>query len=273
MTFDHYLFSSFKEYLDRKVTEKLAAWRTATIPLFAQNDNRKKEYKIVGAGPKQWVFDSGITSDIVKNNGLNGDWANAKVDYRNARLIIPKNGIGTAPASIVGSYKLFNSYISTSSDEDLFLNTNWDEAPEIISPNNSSKPYSYHAPCYFIKLGATYNRGLELGGRDKTTYDIKVPVFCKSEGDLYAIAGVFRDLQNTVAYVLDSTPLDEFNDLKEEGWTFYDKMAEMKELGSPKIYIEKVLFTPIQGVAIKQDFPQAAIGIATFTIFVGRMSH
>jgi hypothetical protein len=271
MNFDLSFVSSVKEYVDRKIIEKLSAWKVANIPLFEQNDSRLYNYRVLSAGTRQFLYDSEISSSIVSNSGLTNGWQNSKVDFKNSKLIVPKSpSIGSPPAYVTGAYKLYNSYVTSKSDEELFLNTAFLQNPEQITQTEAVKSDSFYSPCYFYKLGNTNNKPWSFGGTDQSIFDFKVTIFAMSESDLLSIGGVIRDLNNTNCYLLNSTPLNEYNDLKSKPWGFYQKMGEMKALGQPKISFDKTSFYPIKSDAIKSKIPNSFIGVANIRAFVCR---
>ncbi len=156
MNIDLAFISSIKEYVDRSIIQKLGAWKVADIPLFSKTDDKKSAYKILASGPRQWVFDSGITNSIVSASGLAGGWSAAQVDYKNSRLLLPAATATTGnPATVNGAYKLYNSYVSSLSDEELFLATDFGKNPEMLTQTAGTNADSYYSPCYFYKLGRT----------------------------------------------------------------------------------------------------------------------
>jgi hypothetical protein len=140
----------------------------------------------------------------------------------------------------------------------------------VLSQTAAVKADSYYAPCIFVKLASTHNEGLAVGGLDKTYYDIKVTAFVRTEAELIALGSVIRDLKNTATFVLNDTPLNEFNDLKARPWSFASKMGEMAGLGQPKIIIEDSYFNPLKSDVLTTKFPNVFIGVGTFKVFVAR---
>ena len=269
MNFDILFLSSFKEYLDHVVSEKLGSWTDVEIPVFETQDSRLPNYKILSSGDRQWVYDSGITTNIVKSSNLSGGWEYSKIDYTNSRIILPPGSVTTSdPMTVTGAAKRYNSYLSSSSDQTLLENTGFNRSPEMLSPDTSQKPYNYYAPCYFIKLSSTENDGFEVGSKDKVEYNIKVTYFTNSEFERICLAGVFRDLRNKPSFLIDKTPLDEFNDLKVTGWSYIQKMDEMLSIGQNKFYITDVRCTNLSGEGLLNKFPNSYIGIANFKVFV-----
>jgi hypothetical protein len=272
MIFDHAYISSLKEYIDRKIIEKLSAFRVADIPLFLQTgDDKRAGYKVLSAGTRQFLYDSGISNSIVNASTLSGGWQNGKVDFKNSKILLPAATATTSTPSVInGAYKLYNSYVTSKSDEELFLSMEFGKNPEQITQTGAVKSDSFYSPCYFYKLGKTSNEGFSFGGLDRSNFDIKMTVFTNSEADLFAIGGVIRDISNTVCYLLNSTPLNEFNDLKSRPWNFYSVMEQMKAIPQPKIHIEKTDFYPIKSDAIKSKLPNAYIGVANIKSFLTR---
>jgi hypothetical protein len=275
-TIDHAIVSSFKEYLDHKIAEKLSACKNVTVPLFLDStDDRMAGYKKVGAGPQQWLYDSSVSgATIASPSGFaTSGWQTAKTDFRNSRFIVPLSTSGTAPPSGTFAVKHFNSYVSTKDDEELFQNTVFDFAPEMNVPASATKADSYYSPCYFLKVSNTRNDGFEMGGVDKTSFNLKVTCFVKTEGELLALASVFRDLKNTNTMVLNDTPLDAYNDLKSRPWNFHNEMTNAEISGKPVIFVEEAYFGPLKIDNAISKFKNTYIGLGNFTIFVTRLSR
>lgn len=270
--FDHLYISSFKERLDHLITSKLEAWKNVSVPLILDTkDDRLSYYSVANGGNRQWVYDSSIVgANIASTDSLSGAWEDAHVDFRNARIISETQNLTTAPATLNVAQKYFNVYVSSFSDQDLFAKLAYDQAPELTSQTEPAKNDSYFAPCVFVKTGRTMNEGWALGGEDKTSFDIKVTVFARSEAELIAIGGVIRDMNQTATYLFDYTPLNEFNDLKNRPFNFRTKMQEMAALGQPKIIIEECYFNPIKSDALNSKLPNIFIGLGTFKTFVTR---
>ena len=274
--FDLAVISSLKEYLDHKVCEKLGAWQNKTVPLFLDlEDDRMSNYKKIGSGPNQWVYDSSMVGATIAdpNQFSHTSWKAAKTDFKNSRFIVPSSVSALAPTSAIVAVKHFNSYVSSRDDEDLLQNTSFDLPPEMTVQTKASQADSYHAPCYFVKSTYTINEGLAMGGLDKTIFNIRVTCFLKSEMDLLILASVFRDLGQTTTMVLPSTPLDEYNDLKSRPWNFHTKMQESIASGNKVIHIEKASFNPIKSDNINSKFKNTYIGLASLTVFVARYSR
>ena len=267
-TFDHQLFSSFKEKLDNAILRKLGAFQNVTIDLIEDTkDDRSASYSIAASNGRQWVYDSSIAgATIASSDALGGDWTGSNVDFTNGRLIGSSGLVDPAP-SINVAQKYFNSYMTTKSDEELFNQVYFDEGNEQIAQTEAVKGDSYYSPSYFVKLAKTNNEGFAFGGEDKTNYMINVSVFVRTEFELLAIAGVFRDMANTSGHVLDSTPLNEFSDLKDGPWSYADEMVAMKAAGAARFHIESVEVNPITSELLGKKLSNISIGLARFKLF------
>lgn len=273
LNFDQLYVSSFKERLDHLITNKLQAYTNVSAPLFANTtDDRLSSYKIASSRNKQWVYDSSVSgATIASSSGLSGGWQNAKVDFRNGRIVAPGNVTTPVPTSINVAEKYFNVYVSSDPDEELVLKL------DFLNKENDSQTQTkaitgdtFYGPCIFVKPGRTKNVGHEIGGKDRTYFDFKVSVFARSEAELLAVGGVIRDMNQTATFLLDSTPLNEFHDLKDRPWSFSDEMGAMRALGQPKIFIEDCYFNPIKSDALNTKLPNIHIGLGTFRTFVVR---
>jgi hypothetical protein len=266
---DLLILSSFKEYLDHTVIEKLGAWKNSTVPLFLDStDDRRAGYKKISSGPNQWVYDSSISGAVVADpaqfSGVS--WQAAKTDFKNSRFLVPSSVNETLPTTATLAVKHFNSYLSIKSDEDLFTNTKFNFEPEMLSQSSGTRADSYHGPCYFVKFSDTRNEGLAFGGLDKTIYTIKIISFVENEAELLSLASVFRDLKNKNTMVLNSTPLDEFNNIKSRPWSFHNEILAAQASGNPVISIEDSTFNPLKITKLSNIH----MGLGIFSISVAR---
>lgn len=269
---DHQYISSFKEQLDHTITKKLQAFKNVTLPLFLDTkDDRMSNYKIAGGGTRQWVYDSSVPgATIASLAGAGNQWTGGHVDFKNNRILGPSSFTAAFPATLAVAQKHFNVYTTTKSDEDLFANMEFGAPVEVKSQTKAVKADSYYAPCIFVKFGRTFNEGFALGGEDATNIDLKVTVFCRTEAELIAVGGVIRDMARTVIWLLDDTPLNEFNDLKARPWSFEAEQAAAALAGQPRIHIEDVYFNPIKSDALASKFPNVSIGLGSFKTFMVR---
>lgn len=267
------ILSSFKEYLDHKVVEKLGAWKNSSLSFFVDStDDRMVNYKKIGAGPRQWLYDSSISGATIADptQFTPTGWQAAKTDFKNARFVAPSGVAGAVPTSGTVAVKHFNSYLTTRDDEELFENTNFGFPPEMASKTAASKADSYHSPCYFVKMTNTRNEGLAFGGLDKTIYNVRVTCFAKTEAELISLASVFRDIKNTNTMVLNETPLNEFNDLKSRPWNFHTEITEAQASGNLVITVNDSNFNPLKSDNINSKLSNVFVGLGNFDIYVAR---
>lgn len=276
-TFDQILISSVKEYVDHRIASKLGAWKNATVPLFVDTkDTRRASFAKIGSGPRQWLYDSAISGANIADPSQfsNPAWQNAITDFKNSRFLLASgSATGVTPTGANVALKHFNSYVSSRDDEDLFQNTEWNFPPEVTSQTYATIADSYYAPCYFIKVSHTKNEGFAMGGLDKTLFNLKITCFAKTEGELLGIASILRDMQNTSTYILSSTSLNEYNDLKTRPWSFHEKLNEARSAGNSMIYIDETWFNPIKSDNINSKMKNIYIGLANMAVFVTRYSR
>lgn len=266
------ILSSFKEYLDHKVVEKLDAWQNVTISLFPVDDDRLVNYKKVGGGPHQWLYDSSIVGATIADPSqfATSGWQAAKTDFKNSQFLCPSSVTEPLPEAATLAVKHFNSYLSSNDDSDLLQNTQFDFPPEMMVKNSASEANQYYAPCFFVKYSNTRNDGFELGGAEKTSFNIKVTCFAKTEAELLALGSVFRDLKNTNTMILSFTPLDEFNDLKVRPWNFHEELLSAQNSGNSVITVEESSFNPLKSDNINSKLKNTYVGLGNFGISVIR---
>lgn len=272
MTNDFITISSFKEYVDHAVLEKLDAWENVTLNLFEnETSSRLGGASVLSSSPQQLVYDSSISGATIASSlsFSNDSWKTSMVDFKNAAFINTGVPTGIAPSSTSAAVKRFNSYISTRDDVELFENVVFDRSPELFEPY-STKLDSYYSPCYFIKLTNSRNEGLAFGGLDKTNYTIKITAFCNDEYDAISLGGVFRDMKSRNIQILNNTPLNEFNDLKTAPWNYKNEIISANASGSPVIEIQDVSFNFIKSDNLLNKLSNSFICLATFDVYVAR---
>lgn len=272
-TIDHYILSSFREFLDYKVMTKLSAFEPKTLNLYrdSTDDRMSGHYSLYSSGNPQWVYDSSIASvpSSVSHSGgtKNRGDDNMRIDFKNGRIIMDSGSTLTSP-TINCNVKYFNSYVATLPDEQLFINTLFKREPEQKDITSHVKGDSFFGPCYFIKMFTGFNEGFELGGLDKTIYNIRVFILTRSEFELIALGGIMRDLYLCSFGVLDSTPLNEFGDLKTVGW---DYTTSPKTRG--RCEIEDVRFVRIEPTSLASQFASIYPAFCNFKIFTTRFTR
>jgi len=278
--FDYNLFSTFREYLDYKVCKQLNAFREVSSLELVEDTSKTRISginKSLGSRSNQWVYDHSLGSTVAKASEFAGtDWENSIIDYKNGRVNLAASTSDANPASIQMSEKIFNSYITTKTDEEIFMKYATDAERRNLEGETTSgtiNPFdSYRSPAYFLKLFRTLNKPLGYGGLDQTFFEINVTTFCESEAQMIGLGSVFRDMQHRSFFLFEDTPLDYYDNLKSgfEDYSFEDYTNQMKANNQPQVFIEEVMFNPIKSDGTNNKLPNINIGIGKFKLFVAR---
>lgn len=280
MIFDYNLFSTFREYLDYKVCSVLGAYRDVNALELVEDTSDTKiagMYKTLAGRSQQWVYDASLGSNIASASEFAGtDWENAIIDFKNARVHMPTATSDADPPTIAVAEKHFNSYITTQTDQEIYMSLAVDAErrnKEGDTTSGTFTPYDdYSSPAYFLKLFRTMNKPLGYGGLDQSFFEINVTAFCNNEAEMIGLGSVFRDMQHRSFFLFDQTPLTYYNGLKPDfsSYSFEEYTNDMKIATQPQVFIEEVMFNPVKSDGTNNKLPNINIGIGKFKLFIAR---
>lgn len=231
---DHKIISSFKEFLSYKVLNDLQAYSNKTVNLYNYTDNRLKHNSVYGSPYAQWVYDSsvsgaqvpsGISSGLstINRTGSQG----LRIDYKHGRVVMNSGNSSMTSGTANVSVNDINFYITSQPEEKLVFENTYEFLPDLQAASNYIKPETIIAPCIFIKYDDTTANELALGGTNYSKWTIKVISICSSYEQIVGIGHVIRNLYGLVFPILDETPLNEVNDVKNPPWNYASKLLNV----------------------------------------------
>jgi len=280
-TFDHIFTSSFKEWFSNRLLEKGECFQNVTLPLYPVTDDPRlsTNYDIYGATAYQWVYNSNISgaqipTSINSNSGqINRGDGDMVIDFKNGRVLFPKgNNPSLESVTIDVALNEVNVYTTTLPDEQIVFEFRDDRLPDLIKSEEAEKADLTMAPCAILKMVKTTNEPFCLGGTDLTYFKMRVICFCNSEYQLTGMFSIFRDSENTCFRLLNNTPLNYFNDIKEiyaGDWNYSDE-AIFEQL-EPKLFIEQVDCMPVEIDNLNKNIPELHLGFIEFKVSMERL--
>lgn len=271
--YDHQLISSFKEWLEYKLLSKGRAFNTIISgDLFSNADPVFTNYNVYTAPYHQWVYDSSISGAIIptgvyKNTSLYGrGLSGLRIDFNHGRAIFDNGPVGNLKTSY--SLKEFNVYVTTKSEYQLIAETQFRTLPIYSVPNSGLNPNSVVVPAVFIRQSLVQNSPWAFGGEDLSTSTIRCVVIALNEYQLIGIGSLLRDSRYEILPLLNSTPFNEFGDLKSGYWNYETARNEVNQ--SNYSIIDDVVVSRVENDFITQHHPNFYLMVIEFKIMKPR---
>lgn len=262
---DHDVISSFKEFFNHRLLHNLHGFKNVTAPLYPYSGNRKFYGKKMYASPySQWVYDRSVSGVQIPSGvgSLNRGTSGLIFDFKNGRILVDSN------VSISGSLNVsvpdFNIYVTTTSFQKIVLENKFSYSPYLQSPTAAGKQESLVAPFIVFSLTNTTSQPFELGGIDSSNFLIQVGVLTDKVYDLMGAQKVVRDIARRVFPLVYTTPLNEYNDLKEGYWD-YDEVKNFAS-HSDLLYVNRTSFRILDSDFINDNHPNLRLGMGTISI-------
>jgi hypothetical protein len=262
---DHDVVSSFKEFLNYRILKYLSGYRNATLPLYPYSGNRKFVGKNMFATSScQWVYDSAISGVQIPSGlgSLNRGVSGLIIDFKNGRLIV-NSGVNLT-GSIDVSIPDFNIYVTTTPIQKIVLENRFQYAPYLKAANQHIVSDSIIAPCIILSLTSSSSTPFELGGIDSANFMFQVGVLSDKMYHIMGVQKMIRDIARRVFPILGTTPLNEFNDLKDGVWNYND--AKTLATQADLFYINKTSFKIIDSDFLNENHPNLHLGLGTVSI-------
>lgn len=268
LTTDHKVLSSFKEYLSYKVLNDLQAYQNRNVNLYEYPSTiRIKNKSVYGSPYAQWVYDSSVSGANVPTGIYSGSGSGVigrsgaqslKLDYKNGRAIMASGNTGMSLTANV-AVKEINFYTTSDSEERLIFENTYQVLPDIQAATNYVPPDTVIAPCIFCKLMDVKADELSLGGMTYAEWKIRVIAICATEAQIIGVGSVIRKMFGDVFPLLDSTPLDELNDIKSPPWNY---VSNLSSIANDKIiYVDDVMFRYKEIDSFAKKNPRLLLGI------------
>jgi len=207
---DNFIKLSFQIWLDRFILNKGEAFTTGIYPLYyIEDENLPNGYLSYSSPFKQWVWDSSInnvqipTEVILNNSGISIDNSDYIADYDNGRIII-KTDNKNLNLEATFSYKDFNIYLTSQSEEDLIMDEKFQENPRNIINESGIKPYNPTTPAIFLNFRQRSDKAFSIGGIDTVTHYVTATIISDNEFQLDAVCSILSDSKNLYVPIINS---------------------------------------------------------------------
>lgn len=271
--FQHELTTSFMLWADNYVTTKAEAYQNYTSPLYAMpEDERLGSSFVTYSSPhKQWVFDSNVEGAQIPSGIYDsGDFittgeSGLLLDFDNGRVILDSS-FGAEKNSLSTSYsvKEFNFYITNQTEEQLIVESKFDQNGRFKQELSGIAPYKQTVPAIFVNPELIHNEAFAFGGENKTTTNIRCVVFAENTYQLDGALSVFTDSKDAVFPKLKYSdyPLTELGGIT--GDFNYSSLYEDKKHNL--FHIEEVRASKLSDRVSKNIDPSLFIGFLDFEV-------
>lgn len=262
---DHDVISSFKEFFSHRFLNSLQGFKNVTTSLYPYSGGRTFVGKKIYASPySQWVYDRSVSGVQIPSGigSLNRGTSGLIFDFKNGRILV-NSGV-----SITGSLNVsvpdFNIYVTTTSLKKIILENKFSYPPYLKPPTSAGKQESLIAPFIILSLTNTSSKPFELGGIESSNFLIQIGVLTDKVYDLMGVQKAVRDIARRVFPLVYTTPLNEYNDLKEGYWDY----NEIKNFVSHSdlMYVNRTSFRILDSDFINDNHPNLRLGLGTVSI-------
>jgi hypothetical protein len=277
--YDQLVLSSFRTWLDHVILDKGEAFSNQTLQMYeTATDEQYPTQDTYSASIYQWVYDSSIPGasipaavDEVAGGTISRGTDGLHIDFENGRAIFTGSHAGITDMTIDVSVKEINTYITTSSDQQLVHELKFGEEPDLRPVNGPLLPNQIVSPAVFIRLIKRDNDPACIGGMDWTKLLIRCVCF-GSEWQLTSLGSILGDKKHCSLPILAASdlPIDEYGDIK--GGSFdYDALIAASYTSSDKLaFIDQVSYSTYENDSLSKNHPKIRVGFADFTITKGR---
>jgi len=256
--------SSFLEWFDHTLVDRADAYTNTSGQLFSMNDPRLGTGIPTYSSPNyQWVADQSISGAYIPTAASLGV---PFVDYNNGRTI------SGAPSGIVQySYKTFNTYLTSESDERLILEQKFTERanPRKKSGITGLAPHLVVLPCVFLRNSQSKTREIAFESIGRKYLSIEALILADSDFKREAVASTFSDFVGGYFPWFEETPFNVLGDYKTGGYNYMDQYRSYQN-SSNLVYISDIMYSPlsstIQSNSIIEAYPKLRIGKMVFSV-------
>jgi hypothetical protein len=212
---------------------------------------------VEGAQIPSGIYDSG---DFI-TTGESG----LLLDFDNGRVILDSS-FGAEKNSLSASYsvKEFNFYITNQTEEQLIVESKFDQNGRFKQELSGIAPYKQTVPAIFVNPELIHNEAFAFGGENKTTTNIRCVVFAENTYQLDGALSVFTDSKDAVFPKLKYSdyPLTELGGIT--GDFNYSSLYEDKKHNL--FHIEEVRASKLSDRVSKNIDPSLFIGFLDFEV-------
>lgn len=226
-TIDHRILSSLKEFFRHKISKELVAYKNRTLTLYENSSVRVANKAVYSSPFAQWCYDTSVTGANVPTQVSDGKTRSdgAIFDFSNGRVLLPSINTGLN-LTVNVAVNEFNYYVSTKSDQQFISETNFEKPYDFASPTTFVKPDSLITPAVIFKFRNTKTEDFTLGGGMMDQWTARAIIVCFNEWEALGAQNIIRKYTGQYFPILDDTPLNEYNDLKNPSWTYSTYLGE-----------------------------------------------
>ena len=281
--FQHQVVTSFALFLENVVMFKGAAFQNKDDANFyyTPDDRLDPNYMAFSSSHKQWVTDDHIKrehgANIIDGITLDGFYLkrgaqSVQYDFDNGRVLVPK-AIASPSSVIQGSYavKDFNMYITDQTEEELLLESQFDNNSRFDQIGQGIKPYDQVVPAIFMSYEGSKNVPFAFGGQDTTISNIRCVVFAEDSYQLDGLFSIINDLKysNFANVGFNEHPLDEFGNLKNGNYDYKDLSDRYFDY-SNFAYLNDIKVSKLNDRVAKKAHPGLYMGFIDAEIYAHR---
>lgn len=241
---DNILMSSMIMWIDHQLLNKGEAYKNFSSLLYPITNIYNGFYSY-GLPFKQIVCDSSVTgAKLLSGVYINSSLAN--VGSSNLTGINPFQGqvyfnAAQGAATISGNYavKDFNIYLTSSSEEELLFETQYQTKPKTNQTATGLAIESITYPCIFLKNNGGVNEPFALGGQDDTIIEVRAIILADSMFHLDAVCSILKDTARCYVPLIYNSPYNNFGSLV-SGYYNYNSLIANINVSNDAFYISEV---------------------------------
>lgn len=214
--FLHILSDSFRSWVEYKLEQGGRGFRNVSGALYPTKCEYPGKYSY--SNPYgSWVYDSSVSgANQVTGAYINGNFTNkggslSQIDYLNGRLLF-----NSPQSNVTATYavKDFNVYTTSRSDYELIFDDKLQFRPKFTNGTPTGIPPNLtYGPLIYIKRNSVTNEPFALGGQDNTIANYRAIILSNNEYDIDSVGSIFLDSAREHFMLLDTPPLNRYNDL------------------------------------------------------------
>jgi hypothetical protein len=287
--FQHKSSTSLAMWMDSVLTHRGQAFSNRTGVFYPQTDDRLDPRYTPYASPyKQWVTDSSA-SGIHMPSGISGNGgfiprgeSGLVLDFNNGRALFSGDGSEDFNYTLSGTFpvKDFNIYLTNQSEEDLIVESKFDNNNRFQSIGSGIAPYKEATPAIFVSLHDSTIEPFAFGGLKKTNLFFRCTVFADNLYQLDGALSLFVDTYDEAfpEFHFADYPLTELGDIKDAPSTVntsgagynYDSLVSERKGESFLYYIENVHASKVSQSVSKKTHDGLFLGVIDFEVCKSR---
>ena len=290
--FQHKSSTSLAMWMDNVLAHRGQAFSNRTGLFYVQTDERLDPRYTPYASPyKQWITDSSVSGAYIPSGVSGSDGfiprgeSGLVLDFNNGRALFSGDGVDNLGGTVSGTFavKDFNIYLTNQNEEDLIVESKFDNNNRFRSIASGIAPYKEATPAIFVSLQETTIEPFAFGGLNKNNLFFRCTVFADNLYQLDGALSLFTDTYNEVfpEFHFADYPLTELGDVKDSpsitntsgnGYV-YGTLAKERKGESFMYYIENVYTSKISQSISKKTHDGLFLGVIDFEVCKSRYSR